>query len=84
MRNIADLGAVHGWDLDHAGEVGIAGGRPGCPAVPRTPVPVEEMMSRPGAVRIPDEDLPEGIAVAVRWWCKDGCGQDHVSVWAAV
>jgi hypothetical protein len=64
-----------------APEVGIQGGRAGCPEVPTVPVPVEVMLRRPGAVRLPAGELPEGMAAAVRWPC-DACGQVHVSVWA--
>jgi hypothetical protein len=82
MRNVTVLGAATGWDPSRAGEIGVEGGRSGCPEVPRVPVPLEEMMKRPGAVRMQDKALPPGIAAAVKWWCKDGCGQDHISVWA--
>lgn len=82
MRNVAVFGAINGWDPSRAGEVGVAGGRSGCPEVPRVPVPIEEMLKRPGAVRLPDKELPRGVAAAVKWWCKDGCGQDHISMWA--
>lgn len=65
-----------------APEFGIEGGQPGCPEVPRTPIPVEAAMRRPGAVRVPDEDLPEGMAAAVKWPCST-CGQVHVFAWGS-
>lgn len=65
-----------------APEIGIQGGRAGCPEVPTVPVPVEVMMQRPGAVRVPDEDLAEGMAAAVRWPCSV-CGQVHISMWGS-
>lgn len=65
-----------------APEIGLQGGRRGCPEVPQVPLPVGVMMRRPGAVRLPDEDLPEGMAAAVKWPCG-ACGQVHISMWGS-
>lgn len=75
-------GVVQGWDEPVCvGELPVEGARGGCPHVPQVMVPIGEMMQRPGAVRLPDSDLPAGVTAAVRWLCEDGCGQVHVSVW---
>lgn len=74
MRAILDAGP------DGAPEIGVKGGRAGCPEVPRVPLPVEVMLRRPGAVRLPDEDLAEGMTAAVSWPCGT-CGQVHISMW---
>lgn len=65
----------------NAGELGVPGAVLGCPRVPVDPVPLAEFVMPTGAVLLADDELPDGVAAAVRWWCRDGCGQDHVVMW---
>ena len=76
------VNANRGPGFGPAGEIPVAGATPGCPMVPTEEVPLAEFVMPPGAVRLADDELPPGAQAAVQWYCRDGCGQDHVVVWA--
>jgi hypothetical protein len=62
------------------GEVTADDAVAGCPMVPRDHDSLMAVVGRPDATLLPDEMLPPGVTAAVRWYCADGCGQDHVVI----